>query len=300
MTELNLGLSAGPKNQIAEGERKSTPRWLRVSIASLLSPLFPGLGQLYNRQPRKGLWIAVTLFLLLLIEGIFRTFDTFRGLIVHLLIWNGGRLLVLADACYGAWTRERQEASFRFPRIMFSFLGGVILFLGILPNFDWYVDRFLYIKAFRIPTDSMCPTVCLNERLVASMSAYKRQAPQRGDIILIQHKSSAQLFTKRVIGIGGDFVESGPGGAVLVNGKALAAVKICGHPIPPTNSFEVPPTFRSVKVSEGSFFLVGDNLGNSFDSRLPEFGFATLDQVKGKPLYLYWSPGKSRIGCPMK
>jgi len=44
--------------------------------------------------------------------------------------------------------------------------------------------------------------------------------------------------------------------------------------------------------------VVGDNLSNSYDSRF--FGLVALNQVKGKPLILYWSPGTSRIGCPIR
>jgi type IV secretory pathway protease TraF len=50
-------------------------------------------------------------------------------------------------------------------------------------------------------------------------------------------------------------------------------------------------------VPASSFFVVGDNSTNSYDSRIPGFGLVTLDQVRGRPVYIYWSTGKSRIGC---
>ena len=33
---------------------------------------------------------------------------------------------------------------------------------------------------------------------------------------------------------------------------------------------------------EGTLFVIGDNLEQSFDSRVPEFGTVTLDMVRGK------------------
>jgi len=46
--------------------------------------------------------------------------------------------------------------------------------------------------------------------------------------------------------------------------------------------------------------VVGDNLANSFDSRTPEFGPVRADMIRGKPLYLYWSPDLHRIGCTLR
>jgi len=43
-----------------------------------------------------------------------------------------------------------------------------------------------------------------------------------------------------------------------------------------------------------------NNLDNSFDSRILDFGPVTADMVRGKPLHLYWSPTRSRIGCSFR
>jgi type IV secretory pathway protease TraF len=51
---------------------------------------------------------------------------------------------------------------------------------------------------------------------------------------------------------------------------------------------------------QGTFFVVGDNLANSFDSRIPEFGPVSADMIRGKPLFLYWSPNLRHIGCPLR
>jgi len=58
--------------------------------------------------------------------------------------------------------------------------------------------------------------------------------------------------------------------------------------------------FQPTTVPEGSFFVVGDNLPDSFDSRIPEFGPVTKNMVRGKALFLYWSSGHSRIGCSLR
>jgi type IV secretory pathway protease TraF len=54
------------------------------------------------------------------------------------------------------------------------------------------------------------------------------------------------------------------------------------------------------QVAEGNYFVVGDNLQSSFDSRVGGFGPVTASMIRGKPLFLYWSPMHSRIGCALR
>lgn len=96
-----------------------------------------------------------------------------------------------------------------------------------------------------------------------------------------------------------DTVGPGPGGPVFVNGQRFHAPASCGPPLSQTEDRADYSAFQSTTVPEGAFFVVGDNLANSFDSRIPEFGRVTADTVRGKPLYVYWSSGKSRIGCKL-
>ena len=132
------------------------------------------------------------------------------------------------------------------------------------------------------------------------MHAYKSKLPQRGDLILMKHASSNGLFVKRVIGVAGDTVAPGSNGTILVNGHPFVPPAPCTPAIlQKIDSAEDFP-FESTTVSEGSLFVVGDNLANSFDSRIAEFGAVTPDMVRGKPLYLYWSHASSRIGCTLR
>jgi signal peptidase I len=50
--------------------------------------------------------------------------------------------------------------------------------------------------------------------------------------------------------------------------------------------------FGPVKVPQGHLFVLGDNRGNSEDSRY--FGFVPVQNVLGKAFLIYWPPG--RIG----
>jgi signal peptidase I len=114
---------------------------------------------------------------------------------------------------------------------------------------------------------------------------------------MFKHSSSEALFVSWVIGLPGDFVVPGPKGSVLVNGQAFHPPEItCGHFIGVrVPSRDSSPMFKPTTVPEGTFFVVGDNLIESLDSRFPEFGPVTLEMLRGRPLYFYWSPVRSRI-----
>jgi signal peptidase I len=160
------------------------------------------------------------------------------------------------------------------------------------------VGKAFELKGFRCSSSSMCPTICLDEYVLASMNAYRGRAPQRSDVILHSTPKNTAPFIKRVIGVPGDVVSPGPHNEVLVDGNPLLEPKVCGKPVrsDPSDSGSLP--FEAVKIPEGFFFVVGDNLSNSYDSR--SFGLIALNQVKGKALLLYWSPENSRIGCPVR
>jgi signal peptidase I len=171
-------------------------------------------------------------------------------------------------------------------------LAAILMFFRMTQSFN--------LKAFRVPSDSMCPTICLNERIIVAMDAFDARLPHKGEVILFDHQPGGQKFLKRVVAIGGDTVARGPGNTVIVNGKAVEWPNVCGNPVRNVEPNGESVAFHSVTVPEDSFFVVGDNLKNSFDSRFQAFGFVNGNQVAGKPLFLYWSPGNSRIGCPVR
>jgi len=156
------------------------------------------------------------------------------------------------------------------------------------------------LRAFRVPSDSMCPTICLNERLIVEMDAFNARKPERGDVILFTHPPHGQRFLKRVVAVGGDEIAPGPGNIILVNGKTVAWPDVCGEPVRTTAPSAEPITFLTLTVPQDSLFVVGDNLNLSLDSRYPGYGFVQRDQVQGKALFIYWSSGTSRIGCSIR
>lgn len=182
---------------------------------------------------------------------------------------------------------------------VFMYLGAAVallLFTLIAMFFRW--TRSTNLRAFRSSSDSMCPAICANELIIAGMDAFDSQPPRRGDVILFYFGPDNVTYIKRIIAIDGDSVAPGPENSILVNGKPLVLPRACGNPIGNTESYAAPIPFSATTVPKGSYFVIGDNLNNSYDSRF--FGLVKREQVRGKALFIYWSPGKSRFGCPVR
>jgi signal peptidase I len=192
------------------------------------------------------------------------------------------------------------SASKKFPIVLYSSVAlglCVSVFLGY--EFFYHHPYWTY-RAFRITSESMCPTVCKGERIFAQTQPETSYSPQRGDVMAIEIGPEHSIILKRVIGIADDIVAPGPDNTILINGQPWQAPAVCGKPVLPSESEvanETPSSFSQVAVPKGCFFVIGDNLPHSFDSRYEQFGLVSLDQVRGKVGLIYWSPGRSRIGC---
>ncbi len=158
------------------------------------------------------------------------------------------------------------------------------------------------LRAFRVPSSSMCPTVCNGERIFAELRGNQPYVPQRGGVILFEYGAESSLFIKRVIGIPGDTVGPGPDNTILVNGKTWQAPAVCAKSLLEGKAqIEASPTlFPVTHVAANQVFVIGDNLNYSLDSRTPHYEPITFDKILGKPVLIYWSPESARIGCPVQ
>ncbi|HEX5265532.1 MAG TPA: signal peptidase I [Acidimicrobiales bacterium] len=167
-------------------------------------------------------------------------------------------------------------------------------------------------QAFYIPSGSMLPQLQLNDRVVVSKLAYDLHSPHRGDIIVFQAPPSQQPapapntepdvvrwlrdageaigvvtpstedYIKRVIGLPGDVVEA-RGGHVYINGRRLA------EPYLPRGV--VTADFGPVIVPAGRLWVLGDNRGDSCDSRCFPEGAIPESSVIGRAVFRVWPAG---------
>ena len=171
------------------------------------------------------------------------------------------------------------------------------------------IQAFL-IKPFRIPSESMVPTLNINQRVLVDRVSTRFSEPHRGDIVVFKPPEGADTnvcgtrhpensacprptraksdtnFIKRVVAEPGDRLKI-LRGHVYIDGKRQKETYV--QPDPACGICNLP---REIRIPPGHFFMMGDNRGESADSR--EWGPVPKDWIIGKAFFTYWPP--RRVG----
>jgi len=167
--------------------------------------------------------------------------------------------------------------------------------------------RTFIIQAFKIPSGSMIPTLQIGDHILVNKFIYgvkipffnktiiPYKNPKTGDIIVFQYPVEPDKdFIKRVIGVPGDLVQV-KNKKVFVNNAPLdhdrgmyTDMHLISGQINPRDNF------GPITVPAGSYFVMGDNRDNSYDSRF--WGFVNETQIRGKALIIYWSWNSEDFG----
>ena len=166
--------------------------------------------------------------------------------------------------------------------------GGFLEFVIILAVAFALVFGFVrpfVLEAFYIPSESMVPTLLVGDRVFANKFIYRFAEPARGDIVVFEDVEGGEAdLIKRVVAVPGDRVRVNAG-VLKVNGEFQEEPYV--KPQFPNGDIYGPE-----KVPEGHVFVMGDNRGNSADSRV--FGLLPIENIEGEAFVRFWPP--SRIG----
>ncbi len=175
-----------------------------------------------------------------------------------------------------------------------------------------FLIRSFAVQAFKIPSGSMQDTLEIGDHLLVNKFTYGVRLPfvntkivpvsdpQVHDIIVFKFpEDESKDFIKRVIGKPGDEIKI-DNKQVYRNGQPLEEpyVKLTSptttdHEFPmhnwPPHSFDprVRDNLSPVEVPEDSYFVLGDNRDESYDSRF--WGFVDRDKILGEAWIIYWS-----------
>ncbi len=289
--DCGANLSKTEPSRLSDQPDVYSPR--RPIVASLLSLVTPGLGQLYNGQLMK----AVIFFLLC---------TTFQYTLTFLLSTSGllGSFYVnlvfavLLVLLYFFIVVDAARSAKRLGKIKLHVYNRwyvyILVITFVVPSTEFSKDY----KRFRtniMSAGSMEPILHKGDWFMVDTMCYNSKKPERGEVIVfVSAEDRTKDFIKRVIGIGGDTVEI-KNKQVFINGKEYITpeAKFNSNVIMP-GDLNPRDNMPAVKVPDGFLFVMGDNRDFCYDSRF--FGCVPLEQVKGKGRYIYWADDKSRIG----
>jgi signal peptidase I len=194
----------------------------------------------------------------------------------------------------------------------------VAFFIAVL------IKTFL-VQAFYIPSGSMYPTLKVGDRVLVQKVQYTIGDPGRGDVVVFERdvfgpKDGEDLSTfdkarnffrdllglptgryedyiKRVVAVGGDVISySGSPRKLTVNGEKVdepyisrgvdkASPTLTGSDC---KRLDMDQVEDSCRVPAGTVFVMGDNRGNSEDSRI--IGPVDEGKIVGRAFIIIWPP----------
>lgn len=144
--------------------------------------------------------------------------------------------------------------------------------------------RYFGFDNFRTPSGSMEPTISRGDYIVADTRPQTLASLQEGDIVV--HESAANpdvLYLRRIVAMHGQHIVVDDEG-VHVDGKLETRTHQQGSDVLPERWMR----FADVQLEEGQVYLMGDNRGNSQDSRAE--GPYELEQIRAKATAIWLSP----------
>ena len=284
-------------------------------IAFLLSLVLPGLGQIYNGQPKKAIIFFGLLLFIPLLFGLSRGTTFFYGLLTFAAVMLTLRIYILVDAVRNA--RRQKKYILKAYNTWYYHLIIAAGMLGVLIIYD--LNSVLGTQSFQIPTSSGNPTIQVGDWLVADMRAYNNKKPDYGDLVLFSG-SDGELYFFRIVGKPNDIVDL-TNNIAGINGKPgksrfiREAFSLEGsfmefeEKLPNGHKHRIynlqdPPdsanaNIKNITVPPDSYYLLGDNRSWSADSRY--VGFIHKDSIKGQIAYSYWGAnGFSRMNVDFR
>lgn len=227
--------------------------------------------------------------------------------------WGNGRASQRADSRTASWAGDRifkkgyqnmkdqsmadttAKGSSKWQQVGLEYAKAILLALMLA-----FVIRLFIVQPFLIPSGSMENTLDVGDRILVNKFIYGTEipfthdrileirAPRRGDVIVFAYpKDPSEDFIKRIVGLPGDRIR-------IVDKKVYVNGKLFKNPHEIHRSPYVMPAFMGprdnmapITVPAHCYFVMGDNLDNSYDSRF--WGCVPRQNIKGLAFIKYWS-----------
>lgn len=247
-------------------------------LAALLSFVTTGLGQFYNGQWKKGLVLFVVETVLGL--GVVVALASFPAMAVGVAVLLGFNVFVAGEAYMSA----KRTGEYRLRPSNRWWVYAVLIVANFIAGgaLDYTAKGYFY-QSFKVPSKSMLQTLQIGDHFMAEILSDASRI-ERGDIVVFLEPEKGRHYVKRVIGLPGDTFEI-RAQHVYIDGRQLPEPYVQHtKPIGFPERDELAPR----RLSQGEYFLMGDNREESYDSRW--LGPIKRAAIKARVQYIYF-PG---------
>lgn len=263
----------------------------------LLSFLVPGFGLFRAGMPLRGTAWFVGLFLVNLIVGLSLALSVVP-------IWLVAVVLI-SSVFVSIWMLRDGFRPGKMNGKLWALFMGLFVALLLIPS-----PVFIVARSFKLSTGGMEPTLrganspSGADHVAVDLVSYRINSPQRGDLIVFSTSEitgltrmtgdrSDTMFIMRLVGMPGETIR-------LSDGKVFADGRQLGMEdgIPPFSYKNPRADHLPIALVEGEdfvvgsdeYFVLGDNVSNSFDSRY--WGSVPESSVIGKVTMIYFPFGR--------
>ena len=299
------------QNDISKNPHKRQP-----FLAFLMSFILMGLGQVYNGQLKKGIFLLLLIFPVYLLLGLTGLFSHFYGLVAIIILLVCYRLLVGIEAFMTS--RKLNPYELKPVNKIWIYILFAIFAYGVMYGAAMINRQLIGYESFEIPTMSMEPSILSGDLIMGT--TINGDEVELGDIISFTREDGMK-YLGRVVGLpnqqitiqddrviyadgeeqwvetrtyeDGSYFEYQDYECTLPNGrkfKVRKSVKYMGQPVPAYEYSDI----ETQTLSSNELFVMGDNRNNSMDSRM--YGAIPLDRIDTRINYVWWSDWMERIG----
>lgn len=175
------------------------------------------------------------------------------------------------------------------PKTLFFWRGYIldwVIDIAIAAVIVYIITTFAFQNMYVIG-NSMMPTLKHGETVLINKLTYRKNEPDRHDIVAFRHKDSSNKeinIVKRIIGIPGDTIELIENTIYLNNKKIEYFIEEHNQEdLDKIGNMEYP-----IVVPDNTYFVLGDNKYNSIDSRYQEIGMISSSELVGKIFVRIW------------
>lgn len=276
-----MKMESPPSHEHLQRDRRPRHPWL-AGLANLIAP---PLGHIYTGKPLRG--VALTLVTTLVGIGAVSLALWPTGVItvtlMALLLLIAYAVVIVDSIMVAKWfSREYRLKCYNRSYVYLLVFVFVVTLGGVIKS----GVRAYLVQAYRLPANSMAPTLLIGDHILVDKVVYRSRSPARFEVVVFKFPEDPQKeMVKRVIGLPGEIIEIREK-KVFVNGNELGeryayfAEAEPDKPLPQD-------VYGPFQIPEHGYVLLGDNRNRSYDSRF--FGPVDRDRIYGQVRLVYFS-----------